>query len=162
MRLRPKYSMGFTLIELIVCLSIISALTGISIPTYKSYSTKAKRAQALADLKDIQYAMELLVMDTDTWPGPSGAGEIDPGGANEVWDLSLPQAGLVATNGGFPGWNGPYMNSMPKDPWGSDYFFDSDYRINGEDFAVIGSFGPNKVGPNQYDSDDVIIVLSAE
>ena len=162
MRLRPKHSMGFTLIELIVCLSIISALTGISIPTYKNYSNKAKCAQALGDLKEIQYAIELLSMDTDRWPGPSNAGDIAAGGANEVWDLCSPQAGLVATNGGFPGWNGPYMDSVQKDPWGSDYFFDSDYRINGEDFAVIGSFGPNKVGPNQYDSDDVIIVLSAD
>ena len=69
---------------------------------------------------------------------------------------------LLTSNETAFNWNGPYIKSIRKDPWGSDYFFDSDYLINGQDYAVIGSFGPNKVGPNQYDSDDVIIILSAE
>jgi len=79
-----------------------------------------------------------------------------------VWDLNAANAGLVATNGGFPNWDGPYMQSVPKDPWGSDYFFDLDYRIDGKDFAVVGSFGPNKVGKNLYDSDDIILILPAQ
>lgn len=159
---RSENSRGFTLIELMVVIGIISALSGIAIPTYKSYGEKAKLAQVHADLRNIQQAMELLIIDTDQWPGPSNANVVNPGGANEVWDLSLPQAGLVATNGAFPGWDGPYLDSMPLDPWGNNYFFDSDYDIDGQDFAVIGSFGPNKVGPNQYDSDDVIIILPGQ
>ena len=46
-----------------------------------------------------------------------------------------------------------------KDPWGSDYFFDPDYRINGVMWPVVGSFGPNRVGPNQYDSDDIYYIV---
>jgi hypothetical protein len=46
--------------------------------------------------------------------------------------------------------------------WGSDYFFDPDYDINGKDFAVVGSFGPNKVGKNLYHSDDIILLLAAQ
>lgn len=150
---------GFTLIEVMVVMGIISLLSGIAIPTYKGTQEKARITQAKKDLKDIRTALEILAMDTDRWPGPSTASEINDGLANESWDLNLPEAGLVATNGGFPGWNGPYLNSIPKDPWGNDYFFDSDYQIDGADWAVIGSFGPNEVGPNLYDFDDIIVIL---
>ncbi len=92
-------------------------------------------------------------------PGPSVIGVI----ANqEVWDLNSTQAGLVATNGGFPNWNGPIIDSVPKDPWGSDYFFDPDYKIGGVNYAVVGSFGPNKVGQNVYDSDDIYLILPTQ
>jgi hypothetical protein len=40
-----------------------------------------------------------------------------------------------------------------------DYFFDPDYYIGGVKYPVLGSFGPNKVGKNVYDSDDVYLVL---
>lgn len=66
---------------------------------------------------------------------------------------------MVATDGGFPGWKGPYDQSVPKDPWGSDYFFDSDCDIGGTDYVVIGSFGPNKLEPKVHDSDDVILIF---
>jgi general secretion pathway protein G len=162
MTARAKNSRGFTLIELMVVVGIISALSGIALPAYQGYGERARVIQAKSDLRNIQNAMELLVIDTDLWPGPSNANVVNPGGANEVWNLSLPQAGLVATDGAFIGWDGPYLDSMPLDPWGNSYFFDSDYDIDGQDFAVIGSFGPNGAGPNQYDSDDVLIILHAQ
>lgn len=163
MTARSKNSRGFTLVEVLVVCAIISVLSGISIPAYLGFGKKAEIARAKADLKNIQLAMDLLVIDTDQWPGPSNANAISPNGSNnEVWDLSLPQAGLVATNGAFNTWDGPYLASMPLDPWGNKYFFDSDYEIDGQDFAVIGSFGPNGVGPNQYDSDDVVVFLRVQ
>ncbi|NIO11748.1 MAG: hypothetical protein GTO40_28485, partial [Deltaproteobacteria bacterium] len=96
-----------------------------------------------------------LANDTENWPGLSPVGSV----ANaEVWDLNSANAGLVIA-GGFTNWNGPYVKSVKKDPWGSDYFFDPDYEINGVDYPVVGSFGPNMAGQNQYDSDDIYIVL---
>ena len=74
-------------------------------------------------------------------------------------DLAAGAAGLLTTNGSFPNWNGPYLPSIPLDPWGNNYFFDSDYLVNGHNRVVIGSFGPNGVGPNVYDSDDVIKII---
>ena len=40
-----------------------------------------------------------------------------------------------------------------------EHFFDVDYQINGQDYTVIGSFGPNGAGPNQYD-DDIYVILA--
>ena len=150
---------GFTLIELLVVIAIIGILAAMAIPQFSSYRDKARIALVRTDLRNIQRAMEILASDTEKWPGPSDIGVV----ANqEVWDLNSTQAGLVATNGGFPNWNGPYVQSVPKDPWGSDYFLDPDYKIGGIDYAVVGSFGPNKVGQNVYDSDDIYLILPTQ
>ncbi len=150
---------GFTLIELIVVVAIIGLLVAIAIPQFSSYRDKARIALVWADLRNIQRAMEMLASDTEKWPGPNLVGTT----ANqEVWDFNSTQAGLVATNGGFPSWNGPYVQSVPKDPWGSDYFFDPDYMIGGVDYAVVGSFEPNKVGQNVYDLDDIYLILPVQ
>jgi len=80
----------------------------------------------------------------------------------EVCDLNAANAGLVATNGGFPDWNDPYIPAVPTGPWGSCQFFDPDYRLNGIEYVVVGSFGPNKIGQNLYDSDDVILKIPSD
>jgi len=150
---------GFTLIELIVVIAIIGLLVAIAIPQFSSYRDKARIALVRADLRNIQRAMEMLASDTEKWPGPNSVGVT----ANqEVWDLNLSNAGLVAATGGFTDWNGPYVQFVPKNPWGSDYFLDPDYRISGIDYAVVGSFGPNKVGQNVYDSDDIYLILPTQ
>jgi len=150
---------GFTLLELIVNLAIIGILSAIAIPAYIAFRDKAKTAQVKSDLHNLQLAIEQLAIDTNKWPGPN---EVGITANQEVWNLNNSNAGLVATNGAFPGWRGPYMKSVPQDPWGSNYFFDPDYRIGGTDYAVVGSFGPNKCCQNAYDSDDVILKLAAE
>ncbi len=150
---------GFTLLELIIVVAIIGLLAVIAIPAFSSYRDKARIDLVRADLRNIQITMELLASDTEKWPGPNDVGVT----ANqEVWDLNSTQAGLVATNGGFPNWNGPYIDSVPKDPWGSDYFLDPDYKIGGVNYAVVGSFGPNKDGQNVYDSDDIYLILPTQ
>ena len=39
-------------------------------------------------------------------------------------------------------------------------FLDCDYEIDGVDYVVVGSFGPNKVGMNVYDSDNLYVIVS--
>jgi type II secretion system protein G len=150
---------GFTLVEIMVVIAVVGILTAVAIPQFSAYRDKAKIADAIADLKTLQLTIELLAIDTNRWPGPNAVGV----SANqEVWDLNAGAAGLVATNGAFPNWNGPYIPLVPTDPWGSNYFFDPDYRINGIDYVVVGSFGPNKVGQNLYDSDDVVLKIPSD
>jgi len=150
---------GFTILELIVNVAIIGILSAIAIPAYIAFRDRAKVAQVKSDLHHIQLAIEQLANDTEKWPGPNNVGQT----ANqEVWNLNNSNAGIVATNGQFPNWRGPYMTSVGKDPWGSNYFFDPDYRIGGTNYAVIGSFGPNMCCKNAYDSDDIVLKLATQ
>ncbi len=151
---------GFTLLELVVNVAIIGILAAIAIPAYIAFRDKAKTAQVKSDLHTLQLAIEQLAIDTNKWPGPNDVGKTAD---KEVWDLNSDDAGLAKAGiEKFPNWQGPYVKSVPQDPWGSNYFFDPDYRIGGTNYAVVGSFGPNKCCKNQYDSDDVYLKLAAD
>ena len=159
MAMRPKYSGGFTMLELIVNIAIISILSAIAIPAYITFRDKAKIAQARTDMHNILLAMEQLGNDTGEWPGHQPSGKTNTAANNEIWDLSVASAGLAATDGSYKNWKGPYMKVIPKDPWGMNYFLDTDYTVSGKIVAALGSFGPNKCCQNVYDSDNVIFVL---
>lgn len=162
---------GFTLIELLVVIAVIGILSSIVLASLNSARDKSKVAAAKSELTQIRSAINILSATSGLWPGGKTIDELESGGTNEIWDLSVPSAGLVATDGSFPGWGGPYMSVIPLDPWNHPYFMDTDYEINAEgnpcdgepgcDTAVvIGSFGPNGTGQNLYDGDDVILILS--
>jgi len=138
---------------------IIGILAAIAIPNYISYRERGKLGRALYELKSIQNAISVLAVDTGMWPHKRPVGDAS---GSEVWDLNSSSAGLVATDGGYPGWNGPYLANVPRDPWGNNYFFDNDYQINGQNVVAIGSFGPNGVGPNNYDADNIIVIIPSD
>lgn len=148
---------GFTLLELIVNLAVIGILIAVAVPAYIAFRDKARTAQAKSELYRIRVAIEQLAIDTNKWPGSS---DVDETSNKEVWDLNSDDAGLVAAGKKFANWKGPYLTSISKDPWGSDYFFDGDYTIGGTKYAVVGSFGPNKCCQNKVDSDDIILKLT--
>ena len=156
---RRRASAGFTLIEVLIVTSVIGILATIASLGGNTYREKAKIARTQAEIDRIHKAIVLLEADTGLWPGHQRPG-VSTSGSNEVWNLAAASAGLLRTDGGYPNWNGPYLTSLPKDPWGMDYFLDTDYRVNGVNRAALGSFGPNKVGQNMYDSDDVIKVIN--
>lgn len=170
-----KNQTGFTLIELLVVIAIIGILSSIVTTSVNSARAKAKIAKVQMDLLQIKSAITMLANDTDKWPGrEAAAGTASPqpvdtvrctgGGVNEVQNLNDAQTGLTVSHASYPGWNGPYMTSVPLDPWGRNYFFDTDYdhAPTGDDIlsAALGSYGPNGVGNNLYDSDDIIIKLA--
>jgi type IV pilus assembly protein PilA len=154
---KSRHQAGFTLVELMITIAIIGILAAIAIPNFIAYREKSKIARAESELKNLEVAIMDLALDTNMWPTGNPAGQSSNG--DQIWDLSDPAAGLVANGGGWDGWIGPYLTEIPTDPWGMNYFMDEDYEIDGVDYTVIGSFDPNKVGPNVYDDDDIIIVL---
>jgi general secretion pathway protein G len=147
---------GFSLLEIVIVGAVISVVMAIALPNFVKARNAARQAQAEADVELLASAVRQLAWDTGKWPMGLVRSVL---GDSECWDLSVPGAGLVDNDGRFSSWKGPYIAKVPKDPWGSDYFFDPDYNVGGTMVPVVGSFGPNRVGRNKYDSDDLIIVM---
>lgn len=159
----PNNNRGFTLIELMIVIAIVAILAAIAIPNFVKYREKAKIADATAELKTIQFIMMDLALDTGLWPGGSDAGvHKAQGSGDEYEDLSIPAMGLAATDGSYSNWRGPYYDGPFQDAWGNNYFFDEDYDLNGTTVAAIGSYGPNGAGLNQYDDDDIVLIIAAD
>jgi general secretion pathway protein G len=147
---------GFTLVEIMIVVAIIAVLATIAIASMVRVRRMTRETVALNDLRIISDAIETLATETSRWPGGIPCDqEANP----EIWNLTLPYAGLMATDGAFPKWNGPYLRRIPLDPWGMPYFFDPDYRIGGRYYPVVGSFGPDKWGRNRYNEDDIYVIL---
>ncbi|HSR87713.1 MAG TPA: prepilin-type N-terminal cleavage/methylation domain-containing protein [Pontiella sp.] len=147
---------GFTLLEIMVTIGILGLLTVMATYALRTARTKAYIRQAEGDLQMLATATLQLAWDTSRWPNK--ALRTQPG-STEIWNISIAAAGLEGTDGTYDEWKGPYFAGNIMDPWGNPYFFDPDYRVNGVDRVVVGSFGPNGVGRNLYDSDDIYVLL---
>lgn len=163
---------GFTLIEILITIAIMGALAGIVVNAVNQTREKAKIAATKLELKSLVNAIAELSIDTGYWPGrepskgtpnPQTAYELSCGGVsnNEVEDLGSTQGGLTIYHSSYGSdWDGPYIQEVPVDPWGNKYFFDTDYSISDTtEAAAVGSYGPNGVGNNLYDSDDIYLIL---
>lgn len=84
---------GFTLIELMIVIAIISILAAIAIPDYNEYTTKAKLTEAKGNLLQLQALQEQFYQDYRAYAGSFAATAAAPttaGGTDGVlaWDAS--------------------------------------------------------------------------
>jgi type IV pilus assembly protein PilE len=77
-------SRGYSLLELVIVLVIIAILVAIAVPTYKSYITQSRRAEALQTLLAIQQAEEKYRISNTSY-----------GNLTQVWN------GVTTTNNGY-------------------------------------------------------------
>ena len=63
-----KNNKGFSLIELLVVISIIALLATISIVSVNSLRTKSRDTRRLADIKQLQAALQMYYMDHHAYP----------------------------------------------------------------------------------------------
>lgn len=114
---------GFTLIELLVVIAVIGVLASVILSSLNTTRAKARDAQRISDMRQIQTAMSLYYNQNGTYP-PSG-GAVNPGPS---WSASVDTASwaTLAT------YLSPYIK-LPSDPkntgtWGGSatvysYFF---------------------------------------
>lgn len=99
---------GFSLMELLVALVILALIMGIAGPRVIGYLSRAKSQTAEAQVKTLQGALDLFLMDVGRYPtGEEGL------------------SALVEAPGAAAGWSGPYIEeeTVPADPWGREYLY---------------------------------------
>lgn len=96
-----EHERGFTLIEMLVVIAIISILIGIGINTFTIAQKKARDVRRKADLRNIQTALELYYQDHGSYPGGCSAAV-----CAFASDSSAPWIPVLA----------PYLPSIPTDP----------------------------------------------
>lgn len=67
--MNKKTQQGFTLIELMVAVGIISILVAIAWPNYQQYITRSKRAEAQAYLMDLAQRQQQFMLDARRYTG---------------------------------------------------------------------------------------------
>ena len=84
------------------------------------------RIKASSDIAEIKGALDRYYLDAGSYPTTDD-------GLQAL--VSAPSAGNVPKD-----WGGPYIERIPKDPWGNAYFYKSD----GNEY-VLKSLGPDGV-----------------
>lgn len=91
-----RNSKGFTLIELMVVITIMSILAGIVVPQLTGTTTVGKGAAKSADLKSVDEAVQRFVSDEPAGKYPVDAGTLPTTGTKPLdWNASFTSAGTT-------------------------------------------------------------------
>jgi general secretion pathway protein G len=116
---------GFTLVEMLVVITIIGLIMALVGPRVLNYLGESKVKAARIQIESFSSALDLFYLDNGRYPSSSEG---------------LPA--LVQRPANSASWNGPYLKtgSVPTDPWGRPYI----YRSPGNHAPYeIASYGPS-------------------
>jgi len=94
----PRVQSGFTLIELMIVVSIIGILTAVALPAYQDYSVRAKLSEAILEASACKTAVsELSQVGLSSSPAPDGfgCGESSSAKTRYVAQLHTDAAGTI-------------------------------------------------------------------
>ncbi len=139
---------GFTLIELLIVIAIIGLLSTLAVVALGSARVKARDSKRLADLKQLQTALELYYTDKSYYPVGNPA--ITLGGP--ATDC-LNGTGFMAAGAGCVD---PYMGKVPVDPKDGTYTYTtalvvapilgpSTYNISATLEGTVNGIGPGAI-----------------
>jgi general secretion pathway protein G len=99
---------GFTLVEMLVVITIIGMIMALVGPRVLNYLSESRVKAAKIQIQSFSSALDLFYLDAGRFPTSSeGLGA------------------LVRPVSGVGSWNGPYLKggNVPNDPWGNPYVY---------------------------------------
>ncbi len=126
---------GFTLIEIMVVLVIIGLLAALIVPSVMDRPDEARRVKAQQDIRALQSALKLYRLDNYRYP-----------------DQSQGLEALVNEPESARNWKGPYVDSLPADPWDQPYRYRNPGR-EGRDIDIYTLGADNREGGEGPDAD---------
>jgi general secretion pathway protein G len=117
---------GFTLVEMLVVITIIGLIMGLIGPRVLNYLSESKVKAAKIQLQSFSSALDLFYLDAGRFPSTSEG-----------------LAALVQRTPGVAAWNGPYLKggNVPNDPWSHPYLYRSPGERGPYDIVSYGSDG---------------------
>lgn len=121
---RKPVPRGFTLLELLVVLVILSLLAGLVGPQVMKHVGASKTKTAHVQIEELATALDVYRLETGAYP-------------TTAQGLAL----LVEKPAGLEGWSGPYLRKpvLPKDPWGREYRYRSPGEHGPYDLYTLGA-----------------------
>jgi general secretion pathway protein G len=122
--LPPSRSRGFTLIEMLVVITVIAILASLVTPTVFRNVGDAKVAAARAQVETFGLALDAYRLDNDYYPST----------AQGLEALRRVPAGAPAARN----WRGPYLKkAVPLDPYGRPYVYRSPGDSNPDSYDLL-------------------------
>jgi general secretion pathway protein G len=138
--LRPRD--GFTLIEILVVIAVISLLAALVAPNVLRHVGTAKDAAARSQMEMLGAALDAYRLDNGRYPSTAQ-------GLESLW--AEPTVNPRPTN-----WRGPYLRkAVPMDPWDSPYVYVSPGDMNPSGYD-LQSYGADGVEGGEGEAADVV------
>jgi general secretion pathway protein G len=117
---------GFTLVEMLVVITIIGLIMGLIGPRVLNYLSESKVKAAKIQLQSFAGALDLFYLDAGRFPSTAEG-----------------LTALVKQTPGVGAWNGPYLRggNVPNDPWNHGYLYRSPGEHAPYDIMSYGSDG---------------------
>lgn len=119
---------GFTLIEIMVVITILAMLAALVAPKLIGQTDKAKVTDAQLQIRNIGQALDLYKLDNGVYPSTEQGLEAL---------VSKPTVGVIPRNYKQDG----YIRTIPDDPWGNPYVYLSPGQSGPYDMFSFGEDG---------------------
>jgi len=126
---------GFTLVELLLVLTILGILAALVVPKFSGRTEQAKLTAAKTQIENFGTALDQFEVDNGYYPkGRNGLGD------------------LIAQPRDAQNWHGPYLkaDAVPQDPWQHPYIYECPGKHNPSSYD-LSSAGPDGRSGNDDD-----------
>ena len=128
---------GFTLIEVLLVMVILTVLAAVVVPKFTNRSKDARKTAAHTDIANLEVALDAYEVDTGRYPTTSEG-----------------LKALVENPSNSNDWKGPYLKrGVPKDPWKNQYIYTQPGRHNTYGYDLY-SWGPDEKDGGDDDIDN--------